>query len=114
MGRCFYDETLREAADCLNAYVERENELIKLAGFNLQILIDKLKAGYTIEAPKKENLTPHLVDITSMLGDYWAQGFRVYEMAPGVEWDDLTDYEQRKFLEGYTKFIGWAKENKLG
>lgn len=58
MGKCFYDETLREAADILNTYVEQENDLIKLAGFNLRILINKLKAGYTIEPPTEDKLTP--------------------------------------------------------
>lgn len=94
MARCLYDETLREAADCLNTYVERENDLIKLAGFNLRALIDKLKAGYTIEAPKEENLTPHLVDVS-----YVDDNFAVYVMGPGVEWDDLTDHEKRLVYE---------------
>lgn len=108
----YYANKLTEAAKVIDAYDEQELELIKLAGFNLSTLIEKLKAGYTIEAPK-ENLAPHLVDVTSMLGDYWSQGFRVYHMAPGVEWDDLTEYEQRKFLESYVKFMGWVKKNKL-
>lgn len=97
MGKSFYDETLREAADCLNAYVELENELIKLAGFNLQTLIDKLKAGYTIEPPTEENLTPHLIDVTC--SDDWGQGIRVYEIGIDVEWGDLTEYEKQKLYE---------------
>lgn len=97
MGKCLYDETLREAADCLNAYVEWENELIELAGFNLQILIDKLRAGYTIEPPAEEKLTPHLLDVTC--SDDWGRGIRVYEIGIDVEWDDLTEYEKQKLYE---------------
>lgn len=102
----YHGEYLRGALD---SYHELEDELIMLTGFNVSTLVNKLKAGYTIEPPVEENLTPHLVDISSMLGDYWDQDFRVYEMAPGVEWDDLTEYEQRKFLVSYSKFMNWGK-----
>lgn len=47
----YHSDNLIEAANCLNSYVDLENELIKLAGFNLRTLIDKLKAGYTLQEP---------------------------------------------------------------
>lgn len=97
MSYCYTVDQIREGADVLQSYVDLENDLIKLAGFNLRSLIDKLKNGYTIEEPKEENLTPHLVDISDM--DDWIYGHQVFEIGVGVEWDDLTDYEKRKIYE---------------
>lgn len=98
MGMCFYDEILRGAADCLKTYIERENELIALAGFNLETLINKLKAGYTIEAPKEKDWAPHLFNCAC--SDDWAQGMtEVYVLNIDYSWDDLTDDEKRKLYE---------------
>lgn len=59
----YYSDSLREAANYFDRYVEDKVELIKLAGFNLSTLIDKLKAGYTIEAPKeKPSLNDYILE----------------------------------------------------
>lgn len=79
--------------ECECFYKDLEKELIELTGYNFDTLIDKLKAGYTIE-DREENLTPHLVDIT-----YVDDNFAVYVMGPDVKWDDLTDYEKRLVYE---------------
>lgn len=101
MSYCRTADTLREAADCLNTYVEHENELIALAGFNLQTLIDKLKTGYTLQTPQTPSQidytpdgAPHLVDITTSEYD-----LAIYELNIDVSWEDLNEYEKRLMYE---------------
>ena len=109
MNKSIHYEHLRDAADCLNRYVELEHDLIALTGINFMTLIDKLKAGYTIEAPKEENLTPHLLDATSLIfGDLRPKN-RVYIVTKDIEWEDLTKYEQRTLLQQYIRVARWMK-----
>lgn len=100
MSYCYQADTLREAADILQDYVDLENDLIKLAGFNLRTLIDKLKAGYKLEEPTQPAIgyipdgTPHLLDITT--SEYYQA---IYELNIDVSWEDLNDYEKRLMYE---------------
>lgn len=97
----YYANKIRElidAADIMDAYDKQENELIKLTGFNVSTLVNKLKAGYTIEPPKDDKRTPHLINYAC--SDDWAQGMRdLYIINQGYTWDDLTDYEKRLMYE---------------
>lgn len=105
----YYGDSLRETANYFDRYVEDELELIKLAGFNLSTLIDKLKAGYTIEAPKEKDWAPHL--LSCACSDDWAQGMtEVYMLNVDYGWDDLTDYEKRLVYESQKYLLN--KKNK--
>lgn len=100
MSYCYQADTLREAADILQDYVDLEDDLIKLAGFNLCTLIDKLKFGYKLEEPTQPAIgyapdgAPHLVDITT--SEY---NLAIYELNVDVSWEDLNDYEKRLMYE---------------
>lgn len=118
MGRCYNAEQIREAANCLNSYVDLDNELIKLAGFNLRTLIDKLKAGYTLELQEPSPIkympdgTPHLIDATTSYDAIYRHGKPVYVLNIGVTWDDLDEEEQRILSESLEYYKQQEKKRR--
>ena len=116
MGRCYDADQIREAADTLESYVDLENELIKLAGFNLITLIDKLKAGYTLQEPSPIKYmpdgTPHLIDVTNSYDAIYRYGKPVYALNIGVTWDDLDEEEQRILSESLEYYKQQEKKRR--
>lgn len=98
VGKLLGEAILREKADLLNIYVERENELMVVAGFDLKTLINKLKNGYTIESPKENNSTPHLINCAC--SDDWTRGMRDEPIKPplGVMPRDIWNRKRQKEL----------------
>lgn len=119
MSYSYQADQLREAAGVLENYVDLENELIKLAGFNLRTLIDKLTAGYTLQEPTPsspikftEDGTPHLIDATTSYDAIYRYGKPVYILNIGVTWDDLDEEEQRILSESLEYYKQRKKEPK--
>lgn len=116
MSYCYQADQLREAAGVLENYVDLENELIKLAGFNLRTLIDKLKAGYTLQEPSPIKYMPdgmpHLIEATTSYDAICRYGKPVYVLGIGVTWDDLDEEERRILSESQEYYKQQEKKRK--
>lgn len=118
MSYCYQADQLREAAGVLENYVNLENDLIRLAGFNLITLIDKLKAGYTLQLQEPSPVkympdgTPHLIDATTSYDAIYRHGKPVYALNIGVTWDDLDEEEQRILSESLEYYKQQEKKRK--